>query len=641
VKVSTGLAAGFLLLGVGGGPVPQTPATQEQPAAQSPAALEQVLALHESSLGGARALAEARDFEITGTIHVPAGARRYRAFVRRDPFGWRQEQVPVDEPGASGVVYLSDGERAWSLRPDGTGEPLLNMAAISILEHAFFLGLGYLDRDRAALGAVAGPRAVLLDRPGIPAEFDRGTPVVPVSYRTPAGTLWTLSFDARDGRLLGRDHAFSPTGRFSRYGEWKSFGALRFPTLIVDGYLERSLQPAHLEIENVRSGLSHPPELFAGDPRPKRPATAEVSRLVVARTPVPGSCYFVVPEVRANGGGPTPGILDTGAEGVLLEPHFADFCQLLDLGPAGAITASGRDVVHKRWIDLLDFGSERAIQVVADASPFPGLPEFLSHERPHAILVFRGTPVKPLGAVELPFRRHRPRATSTTMDVFVNGKAIPVLLDTGVPWVLRLMSKGIARAGLPASREECEKRGAYPFRFGGLGGKGSTDLLVRLESVTLGPIVYRRPWVLLAGLGGEDPAEEVFFEGLLGAGALLPFARFGIDEGRRMLEIEPGRGCEVAEDGKILVPEPGEYLGFALAPPAAPEPGKDLGPEHQPRVFDVAPGSPAAREGVREGDALVAIEGVPVTGEAPGGFYERLWPRAGESVTLLFGVTSK
>jgi len=658
VGVLAGLAAGIVVLLAGRGHPPAGLASAKQdPAEPRSAALERILSLHETSLGGARALAEARDFEITGTIHVPAGARRYRALVRREPFGWRQEQVPTAEPDADGTVFVSDGERAWRLRRDGTGESLPSMEAIAILEQAFFLGLGYLDRERAALDAVAGPSDVLPDRPGIPASFDRGAPVVPVFYRSPAGTLWTLSFDARDGRLLGRDHAFSQTGRFSRYGGWKEFGALRVPTLAVDGYLDRSLQPAYLEIENVRSGLSHPPELFGGDPRPKRPPTTEVSRLLVARTPVPGSGYFFVPEVRVNGGGPTPGILDTGAEGVLLEPHFADFCRLLDLGPAGAITASGPGVTHKRWIDVLEFGSERAIQVVGESAPFPGFPEFMSNERPHAILggetlfggapvldiegkrlLVRGEPVTPLGrVVEVPFRRERPSRTTTTVEVVVNGKAVPVLLDTGVPWVLRLTAKGIARAGLPTARDEWEKRGgAYPFRFGSHGGQGSTDLLVRLESVSLGPIVYRRPWVLLEGLGSEDAPEAGFFEGLLGAGAFLPFARLGIDPGRRVLEIEPGRECEAAPDGKILVPEPGEYLGFALAPPEMPEPGKSLGPSHQPRVFDLAPGSPAAREGVRDGDLLVAIEGVPCTGVAPAILCGRLWPRPGESVTLLF-----
>jgi hypothetical protein len=71
-------------------------------------------------------------------------------------------------------------------------------------------------------------------------------------------------------------------------------------------------------------------------------------------------------------------------------------------------------------------------------------------------------------------------------------------------------------------------------------------------------IVFEHPEVLVSTLGDQspDPSNEAAY---LGTGALLPFARVGIDHGRMLLELQPGSGvrCE-PPDGegtrRIVVP---------------------------------------------------------------------------------------
>ena len=225
----------------------------------------------------------------------------------------------------------------------------------------------------------------------------------------------------------------------------------------------------------------------------------------------------------------------------------------------------------------------------------------------------------------------------------VEGRA-EVLLDTGIPGFLRLSASGLRRLGLPTTRDPWLELGAVALPMSGAAGSSGSDLIVRPAEIGVGPVVYRRPWVSLAGLGDSDEAHEFPWDGLLGAAALLPFTRVGFDADRGILELEVAasgdadrvvatRGypaVQLIEEGRrAVVADPGLFLGFLCAPPTD---GARDGPESLPRVTDVLPGSPAAGAGIQPGDRLAAIDGASVATQPVSLFAPRLWVAAGQRV---------
>jgi hypothetical protein len=270
-------------------------------------------------------------------------------------------------------------------------------------------------------------------------------------------------------------------------------------------------------------------------------------------------------------------------------------------------------------------------RVVLGGRPlFSGSPFF---DLDGAELSLRGSPVARLEGkhvARVPFVAAGPDGPFV-VEVRIGGSApVPVLLDTGSPYVLRLGAAGLRRAGLPTTRKAWRERGGMPLRYAGAGGgEPSVDLLVRLDELALGPVRWQRPWVLLAGLGSAEQASERY-EGLFGGGALAPFARFGLDLERAELELDPGERVERAKDGRLVVADPGEFLGLLLA-------AGDVHPDlvrGAPRVYDVVEESPAARAGLRSGDRLLAIGGIPCTLQVPAHLQRELWVREGERVVL-------
>jgi aspartyl protease len=615
-----------------------------------------VLELHRASLG--RALEEAGDLEFEGTIAGGGHWRTWRACVRRAPFAFREEWRSAD-PSVPPDVRVSDGEYAWRMRADGTGAPLPGLEATACLERAFFMGALYLDPRLTTGRAKVNGLEPMWPWPGVPDSLEKGRRVWVVNFMTPAGSYWQVCFDAQDGRLHGRIDPCVEPHRWMRYGDWKEFGGLRLPTLWLEGRIPDPGAIA-IRIGAVRAGARLPPELFAGSPVRERPPLEEACALEVFPAAVPGSCSFAVPDVRVNGGPPLRALLDTGAESVALDPLFADWMRLPALGPDVLHGVSGPSGASTRWIDSIEFGAQRAIQVRAVSAPLPWLAAF-PRGAPNAVVLagptvlhpspildlaagkvlFRGEPAKPLAeipsgkgprVVEVPYRRFRSYGTASLVDVSVGGKTASVLLDTGVQSVLHLSAKGLARLGLPTEPGEWMRRGALPFRYGGVGGVGGTDLVVRLESLSLGPVRFERPWVQLTGMGDLRPP-VVEFEGLLGAGAFLPFARVGFDESRKVLELEPGPDMRAGPEGSLVVSEAGEFLGLVLE---GPDPSAREEPGSLPKVIEVSPGSPAERARVRVGESLLTVDGLPCVFASPSAFQRRLWPAAGKKVSLGF-----
>jgi hypothetical protein len=649
---------------------PAAPAFDPTPAASI------LLERHVATLGGPAGLDRALDLELTGTLEESSSRRSWRLLVRRSPFAVREE---IGAPGAAAppFVAVTDGDQAWRLHPDGTSEPLPAAAAIAVLDNAFVHGSRFLTHARLE-GASEDVRALEDWATDLPPELERGPRVRALSLRAPLGILW-LAFFSADGRLHGLRHQELDAPRWLRFGLWKDFEGALLPTLIAEGQHGLSALRV-LRIERARIGVKHDPALFAGDPEP--PIEGVVPLGPIRRVPaaVPGSGYVAMPDVTV-GAVKTWAYVDTGAADVYLEPSLARELSLPFLGHERGFGGTHGFVASVHWLDVLALPKRRFVQLPVLSTALPGAPDLGPSLRPRMVLggtplfsgspvfdldgelLLRGSPVIPLQDVARAVRNGSgatgskpgspgadgvPRAeilrapliaTGPTgpflVEISIGGSApVPVLLDTGCPYVLRLSAGGLRRAGLPTSRAAWRERGAgLPLPYSGAGGgEAVTDLLVRLDELALGPVRWRRPWVLLAGLGSADEASELWYEGLFGCGALLPFARFGLDLERAELELDPGAGVERAAEGRWIVPDPGQFLGLQLeAGEAHPDPV--LG---APRVYDVVAGSHAARAGIRIGDRLLAIEGIPCTLQIPAQLQRELWVREGRHVALTF-----
>jgi predicted aspartyl protease len=133
---------------------------------------------------------------------------------------------------------------------------------------------------------------------------------------------------------------------------------------------------------------------------------------------------------------------------------------------------------------------------------------------------------------------------------------------------------------------------------------GDTEAeMVRVPRLELGPAgaAIARSWVDAAVLGGDLPGQlEAAIgepvDGLLGYSFLKHF-RVALDYSRRVLWLDPKQGD---------VPDrPEEYCHPGIQLESV---GGTL------RVVAVAVGSPAARAGIRSGDELVSVDGLPVVG---------------------------
>lgn len=308
------------------------------------------------------------------------------------------------------------------------------------------------------------------------------------------------------------------------------------------------------------------------------------------------------------------------------------------------------------WIDRIELGSAHLSQARAAATSFPPISQLPPASQPlvhlggprlmrlapvldlrSRRLGLRGAPARPLASpsegvsvtpeiVSLAIEPFAARWPIAALDVRVEGSArsARVILDAGFA-VLRLTLPALERLWLPLERAAWMARDAVPITLGGVGGGAQEELLVQIGELALGPLVYRRPWVVIA-LGDSDGQQG---EGLLGAGALLPFARVGLDLAGGRLELEPGSEMTRAADGRWFVPAPGALLGLGLQ-----EGEGGPGDAALPLVNLILRGSPAEKAGIGIGARLLAIDGQPSSSIPFRELCRRLWPSEDTTLTL-------
>jgi predicted aspartyl protease len=621
------------------------PAAQAQPEGLVP---EGTLARHRESFGGQAALASG-DLLLEGTLEANGPPQPLRIYIRRQPFGYREETGA----GERAAVFLSDGDHAWTIR-GGRTELARGQAAISLLEFAFVARLGYLDPGR--IDAWQSQQVTMWSVPGSPTGIAGGQGCWPARVRTAAGTTAAYLFGADDGRLHGIAQEGVAQPRWTRFGGWQTFGPWTLPTLRADGARDHPIVEWQ-RLRRVQTGLAHDPALFPPPPLPEHGGDPRPTPLAIVPTPVPGSGLLVVREVGLNDGKTRyPALFDTGISELGVAADLAARLRLAATGAERVATPAGSVTMGAAWLDAVELAGARLVQIVARTATFPSVIELEPANQPVVHLggprVMAAAPVVDLehgqlflggslpsssppaagAARPVSIAVHGVGSESALLTVDVGVDSAPgrarAMVDTGFPMVLRLTPASLQSLGLPRDRETWVRRGGLPVAIGGVGGGVADDLIVQVEAVTLGPIVYERPWVLVSFAGDADDAGAF---SLLGTGALLPFARAAFDPRAHRLDLTPGAGVLSSATGAPRVPSPGAWLGCGLLAP-----GWDtvVGKTDLPCVAVVAPGSPAAKAGLRVADLVEAIDGEPVRGMPMPVVCRKFWLAAGATLTV-------
>jgi hypothetical protein len=571
------------------------------------------------------------------------GRARLVTLIRREPFGYREEFIPI-LPAGPRKVRVSDGRHAWVPRGNGPGEPLRGEEARRFLVTAYVDGGLWLERRFEATRREA---AILPKRDGLPGSFPASRRVLQVDVQTPAALAIRLQIDAEGHRLLGYAEPPLEPETWTRLGDWQERGGLWLPGTQVRGW-EGPPRRLTYRLTETQTDLPLDPALFAGHPLP-RGATDGGPLRVVAAT-LPGCAWILAEQVAIDGRAAGPALVDTGATSSVVAPELADTLQL-PLGAAfsgGAFTDRARG--HKRWIDSLQWGERRALQVTTLAGRSEPFPELLRAQAPHFVLGgdelldsapildfaagrlrHRGAPVPPLRAsakgdvVEVEAQR---RVGSPCFYVTLRVRGVPLrtLVDSGYLGALHLTGRGADLCGVPR-RPQAAPPGAMPpfaVEVGGLGGGRRFDLCMKLEGVELGALRFDGVWTLVQMQDGPED-EKRSYEALLGGGALLAFPRVGFDTPRAVLEIELPAGLRRDAAGRVRVPGPGEFCGALLAATVEDSP---------PRVTAVIPHSPAVRGGLQVGDRVATIADQAVSSQELPAVARKLWLRSGEEVAL-------
>ncbi len=561
----------------------QPVAPAARPAAADTAALVE---RHVAWLGGWPALDAMKDLSLDGTIRVAGLSGSLSIRARRDG----RQRTEVDLKVLRSVEVLA-GSEGWERNASGQIEPM---------------GLDKVRLQRRALDRTFGRHlrgeGVVTSLAGTEARGGRSWSVLRFTY--PDGDAYDLLVDPETGE--SRYERSVQDGRTT----WTSSADVRVVKGIrvaarqeIEG--ETALQAQSLAWESIAVNGGLADALFV----PPAPAGSLV-RLPAGRTTtewVPVDLYrkryvFLAGELN---GVPTDVVLDSGAGMTVLDRALAE---KLKLRPEGELEARGTGgsvgaglvsgltlkvagvevgPISAAVIDLSDVGRRlgRPLPVILGKELFHALVVDLDYPglrlRLHDAATFRyegpGRKVDLLPAED----GHKSLRISIEGD-----EPVVVGLDTGQGGALSVFRHYADARRLLEGRPVSERRG------GGVGG-ATLSKLATLRSVSVAGYDLRNVPATFqtTDVGGAFDTKRQ--EGNLGAGILARF-RVLFDYARSALWLEPGPG--------LAAPFPKDKTGLDLdwADGA-------LVVEH------VAPGSPAAATGWKEGERVTALDGEPAS----------------------------
>ncbi len=581
------------------------PAPAAGPAVSPDAAA--VIERHVAWLGGWEALDAVRDVTLAGTIRVSGLSGPLVVQARRDG----RQRTDVDLKVTKGIETLAGGD-AWEQNASGQLEEM---------------GRDKEDSERRSLARTFGRHfrgeGVVASLAGREERGGRSWTVIRFAY--PGGDEYDLFVDTETGESTWTRSVADGRTTWAKRSDFRVVNGLRFAfRQETEGETARQAQTVTWEKVTVNGGLED--ALFA---RPSRGAS--VVRLPAGRNATEWLAVdlyqkrwvYLLGEVN---GVATDIVLDSGAGMTVLDSALA---KRLGLRVEGELEARGTGgnvgagIVSGVTVKLagMEIGPLSAAVIdLAGVGKRVGrpLPLILGKELFHALVVdldYPGSRIRFLDAASF-----RYDATGRKVDLIPaedghkslklaieGGEPVVVGLDTGQGGALSVYRHYADERGFLTGRPVSERRS------GGVGG-ATTMKVATLRSVTIAGYELRNvPSAFQASdvRGAFDTKRQ---EGNLGAGILSRF-RVVFDYSRSCLWLEPG------PDLGAPFPKDKSGLGFQWADGAL-------------TVDFVAPASPAAEAGWKEGERIAALDGEPAGADWGKAFSKWAEAKAGTEVRV-------
>ncbi|MFN0152263.1 MAG: aspartyl protease family protein [bacterium] len=564
---------------------------------------ETTLDRHARSVGTIDAIRDTRSLRITGRVFAIGLPGTFETLSA----GAEQLVQRLD----LGVVTLSSGlsgGEAWTVDPNGKTRTLVGEERREVISEAFMGSLAYLTD--------AGSAAVT----ELPAASD-GAGAMRLSVSPPGGRARILVLDRENARLLRTIDVRDIDTMTVIYDDYREVDGLMLPFRV----RQTTGDPAHdivMEIDRIERNVAidasafRMPSAAAADYRFASGDRAEDIAITTHGA-------HLLARVMVNGRGPYAFFLDTGAGATCIDEGVA---RDLGLEQAGAIEAKGIGgsvTVSYVRVDTLAIGTLSLLSQKLVAIPLANIPGIesmgvrgilgydffsrfvvrLDYERELLSIYAPGafTPSTTATAIPISLEGNVPSAAGV-----VDGRLEGVFrIDTGSGASLDLHAPFVARHRLLESAARVAHR-----PHAGVGGM-QLSAVTRLSSFTLGPHVVRN---LVVGL--SESTDGVFattkLAGNLGAGVLRRFTVIFDYEGKTMY-VEPNANFE-------------EYDRFDRSGMACWREAGALVALH------VGKNTPAWRAGIRDGDEILAINGLAAASWDDGALAETL---AGEVGRLL------
>lgn len=512
-------------------------------------------------------------------------------------------------PFAAGI----DAEGPWEISPVvGILGRLRREEAVDTLFDEWLVRRGYLQTSS---------NDELRCEPGTPYEAT-------IVYRSQSA-LGTPTLTADVDGTLREVHADGMVGRTVRFLRWsEAEDGVRFPTetVAVDTHDNRKRERVTGVTRDTCRGLGERPTPVAECLTP--PATLSIEWPASGEVHVAMRHYLGAVSLQVNAWGRQMwALLDSGAGTTVVDattPAARSFV------PAGSIT--GAAVSQKVQLGLgsiseltLGHGSD-ALQIrnlPAASVPIPALDGF-GNRRPELVLGFsffaaavvridyakgelvlfrEAARAHAANAIALPVRWQN---GGMIADIMIEGHAAPIKLDTGNAGGLSLAAWWANEHGIPGTRPTLSIAGNS-----GAGTEEATSSWVRLAHARLGPIQFDDQIATIDPM----PKGEMVSMGLAGNDLFSRCTRVTFDLGARTLWLEPPCTRPVTEN----------LAGWHLE--RSPHPTRPW------VVKQLVPGGSAERAGIRLGDRVSKVDGIPAVLDVER-FRGRFERRAGSKVSV-------
>jgi hypothetical protein len=436
---------------------------------------------------------------------------------------------------------------------------------------------------------------------------------------------YDLFIDGGTGELLGERITEDQQVRFVRYDDWRLVSGVRMPF----GEHDRGANPADdqdLQAGAIQINLSLPANLFA------RPASVRLWRFANGKRSTGWMDFEFFDEERifipsTVNGHPVRLILDSGAGISVLDSTYAKSVKINGGGSIGVMGVGGSSTMQLAPNLQVKMGGLTLSPITAGLIDLSSVSADMGHPMP----LILGKEVLNQLVIDIDFQRHKiafrdpqgfsgpPGAVRLELGRHSDNHTVPVSVEGAAPVPFDFdLGNGSPLIVYAAYRDQAHLLDGKRQSLTLTGGVGGThpDKMATVGSIALGGVQMTQIPAAFPD-AGNDAVSSDRTAGNIG---LPVFKRF------RLMTDYPHNAVWLIPNASALAePFPKGRSGLDVTPA-----GDRL------KVLLVAPGSPAAQTGWKEGDEITAIDGQKIGPAYPGSPLSR-WARgpAGSEVTLM------